>query len=280
MTTRAPVLITGCSSGIGLATALACARAGWPVIAGIKSEAEAGGLPGALAAEPLGVETEVIDIAQEASVTAAFARIRARHPRLSALVNNAGISVGGFFEDVADDELKDCFEVNVFGTARVTRAALPLLRAGAPSWVITVSSMAGRLGLPGLSAYHGAKHALEGLFECLRYELAPERIWVTLVEPGIIRTPIMQSGTRLARRFDSAESPHRARSTRLWTGFRERFERTAKPPETVAAAILALLGREHPPLRVPVGSDARVILGLQKLLPERLFVRLWSRLAG
>src|SRR5688500_8415887 len=79
MTTRAPVLITGCSSGIGLATALACARAGWPVIAGIKSEAEAGGLPAAIAAEKLAIETEVIDIASEPGVAAAFERIRVRH---------------------------------------------------------------------------------------------------------------------------------------------------------------------------------------------------------
>lgn len=278
--TRDPVLITGCSSGIGLATALLLARAGWPVIAGIQSEAQAGGLPAALALEKLPVETLVIDIAREESVARAFETVRARHPRLSALVNNAGVSLGGFFEDLADDELKTCFEVNVFGTARVTRAAIPLLRAGAPSSIITISSMAGRLGLPGLSAYHGAKFALEGLFECLRYELAPDRIWVTLIEPGIIRTSIVDSGTAIARRFDTPESPHRDRASKLWTGFKQRFERTAKPPETVAAAILALLGREHPPLRVPVGADARIILALMKLLPERVAVALWSRLAG
>lgn len=279
-TARAPVLITGCSSGIGLATALALARAGWLVLAGVKSAAEVGGLPAALAAEPLPIETVVIDIASESSVAAALGGVCARHGRLAALVNNAGVSLGGFLEDVGDDELKELFEVNVFGTMRVTRAALPLLRAGAPSSIVTVSSMAGRLGVPGMGAYHGSKFALEGLFECLRYELAPERIWVSLVEPGIIRTGILDTGTRLARRFDAADSPHRARAQKLWSSFRARFERTARPPETVAHAIRALIGVENPRLRVPVGADAKIILALFKLLPERLAVRLWSRLAG
>lgn len=280
MTTRAPVFITGCSSGIGLATAIACARAGWPVIAGIKSEAEAGALPAAIAAEKLAIEVEVVDIGSAQSVEACFARIAARHPKLSGLVNNAGTVLGGFFEVLGDDELKACFEVNVFGTARVTRAAVPLLRAGAPSSVITVSSIAGRLGAPGLSAYHGAKFALEGLYECLALELAPDRIGVTLVEPGIIRTPLLETGTRLAQRFDAPDSPHRARSAKLWADFRARFERTGQPPETVARAIVNLLGRENPPLRVPVGLDARIILWIQKWMPAGLFWRLWSRLAG
>ena len=274
------MLITGCSSGIGLATALAVARAGWPVIAGVKSERELGELPARLAAEPLPIEILVVDVASADSVAAAIESVRLKHGKLAALVNNAGVSLGGFFEDVADDELRELFEVNVFGTVRLTRAAIPLLRAGAPSSIVTLSSMAGRMGVPGMSAYHGSKFALEGLYECLRYELKPERIGVTLVEPGLIRTTILDTGTRLARRFDDPASPNRARAQKLWTDFRARFARTAKPPETVANAIVKLLGDEDPPLRVPVGADARVILALFKLLPEWLAVKLWTKLAG
>lgn len=272
-------MITGCSSGIGLATALRLARSGRPVIAGVKSAAERGELPARVAAEKLPIEELILDIARPESVAAAIETVRAKHGRLSALVNNAGISLGGFFEDLADDELAALFETNVFGTARLTRAAIPLLRAGAPSSIVTVSSMAGRMGVPGMSAYHGSKFALEGLFECLRYELAPERIWVSLVEPGIIRTGILEA-TTLARRFDDPASPHRARAAKLWGDFRRRFDRTAKPPDTVAAAIERLIGRENPPLRVPVGADARIILALFRVLPESWALRLWSRLAG
>jgi NAD(P)-dependent dehydrogenase (short-subunit alcohol dehydrogenase family) len=276
---KGPVLITGCSSGIGLATALHLARRGWPVIAGVKSEAEKGSLPEAIAAERLGVEIATIDVDRDDTVEAAIASIAARRATLAALVNNAGIGSGGFFEDLDEDELRAIFETNFFGTARVTRRALPLLRAGAPSAIVTVSSMAGRIGLPGMSAYHASKFALEGLFESLRFELAPHGVSVTLVEPGVIRTGIL-AGTRLARRFDDPRSVNHARASRLWEGLKRRVERTAKPPEIVALAIERILLTPRPPLRVPVGADARIILGLQKLLPERLMIGLWGRLAG
>ena len=250
------------------------------MIAGVKSEADAGGLPAALAAEPLPIEQVVLDLTSADSVTRAIGDIGAKHGKLAALVNNAGVSLGGFFEDVADEELATLFETNVFGTVRVTRAAIPLLRAGAPSSIVTLSSMAGRMGAPGMSGYHGSKFALEGLFESLRYELAPERIWVSLIEPGLIRTNILDTGTRLAKRFEDPQNPRRERSSKLWTGFKARFARTAQPPQTVADAIGRLIGVEHPPLRVPVGADARIILALFRLLPQRLAVRLWSRLAG
>lgn len=279
-TIKGPVLITGCSSGIGLATTLLLARAGVPVVAAVKGEADRGGLPAALASGKLPVEMIDLDVTSEESVAAALAHVKAKHGRLAALVNNAGIGSGGFFEDLADDELREIFDVNFFGTARVTRHALPLLRASAPSSIVTLSSMAGRIGVPGMSAYHASKFALEGLFECLRHELAPHGVTVSLVEPGLIRTTILDTGTRLARRFDDPGSVNHARAQKLWVDFKARFARTAKPPETVAAAIAALLAHPSPPLRVPVGADAKVILGLQKLLPEKLMLRLWSRLAG
>jgi NAD(P)-dependent dehydrogenase (short-subunit alcohol dehydrogenase family) len=279
-TTKGPVLITGCSSGIGLATALMLGRAGRTVIAAVKGEADRGGLPAALAAEKLPVEMIDLDITNEASVAAGISYVKEKHGRLGALVNNAGIGSGGFFEDLGDDELRDIFEVNFFGTARITRHALPLLRASAPSAIVTLSSMAGRIGVPGMSAYHASKFALEGLFECLRYELVPHGVAVSLVEPGLIRTTILDTGTKLARRFDDPTSVNHARTQKLWQGFKARFARTAKPPETVAAAIARLVDDPAPPLRVPVGADAKVILGLQKVLPESVMMRLWTRLAG
>lgn len=276
----APVLITGCSSGIGLATALALARDGYLVVANVKSLEEQGTLREDARREDLPIDILPFDITDEAATAEAFRYLALKYGRLHALVNNAGIAGGGFFEDVADDELHPIFEVNLFGTARVTRMALPMLRAAGSSYLVTVSSMAGRLGVPAMSVYHSSKFALEGLFESIALEMRPHGVRVTLVEPGLIRTSIVGPGLRLARRFDDPSSVHRERARKLWTDFQKRFERTAQPPETVARAIVRILSSANPPLRQPVGLDSKIILAIQKVLPEWLWLKLWRPLAG
>jgi NAD(P)-dependent dehydrogenase (short-subunit alcohol dehydrogenase family) len=274
-----PILITGCSSGIGLATALHLARVGYRVIAGIKSDLEAGTLLEEVKRTQLGIETLPIDITQEESTQKAFDHIKKSYGRLTALVNNAGIGIGGFFEDMGEDEFRAQFETNLFGTARVTRHAIPFLRASAPSALITITSLAGRIGVAGMSAYHASKFALEGLFECLHYELKPHGVRVSVLEPGLIRTPLIDNW-QLSRGYTNAQSVHHPRVTKLWKDFKARFERTAQSPQIVADAIARILSDPAPQLRYPIGSDAKVILAFQKVLPQRVMNWLWTRLSG
>ncbi|MBI3893740.1 MAG: SDR family NAD(P)-dependent oxidoreductase [Candidatus Wallbacteria bacterium] len=276
----APVLITGCGSGIGLATALALARAGYQVVAGVKSLEEQGTLREDSRKEDLPVDIVPFDITDEASTQEVFHYLSLTYGRLHALVNNAGIAAGGFFEDLDDDEVRSIFETNFFGTARVTRLAIPLLRAAGSSYLIAISSMAGRLGVPAMSVYHATKFALEGLFECIYLELRPHGVRVVLVEPGLIRTSIMGSAFRLCRRFDDPASVNRDRAHKLWDGFQKRFERTAQPPATVAGEIQRILESHDPPLRQPAGLDSKIILFIQKWTPAWLWLRLWRGQAG
>lgn len=274
------VLITGCSSGIGLATALELARSGRTVVAGVKSLDEQGSLREDARTAGVAVDMVPLDITDEASVRGVLDYVAHKYGGLSALVNNAGIGGAGFFEDLDETEVRELFETNFFGTARLTRLAIPLLRKAAPSHLVTLSSMAGRLGVPAMSVYHATKFALEGLCECLYYELRPHGVRVVLVEPGLIRTPIMGSAFRLAKRFADPASVNHARAQKIWAEFQTRFQRTAQPPAIVATAIARILADPDPPLRRPVGADARIILAIRGLLPEGVWHALWRRVAG
>lgn len=280
-TSSGVILVTGATSGIGRATALLLATQGHPVIATV--------LPGddttSLAAEaPPGshLDVHVLDITSEEDARRLADTIRERHGSLKALVNNAGNAVAGFFEELSEDDLRAQFEVNVFGTARVTRLMLPLLRTWASthgrSHLVVLSSMAGRIGGPALGAYHSSKFAIEGLFESLDHEVRPLGVRIVLVEPGLVRTSLLSRGLRRARTFLDPESPYSARGQRLWTDFKSRWDRTGRPPEEVARSIARALLDPDPPLRRPCGWDARILLGIARWMPEGLWLRLWRHL--
>lgn len=276
-TAPARVLVTGCSTGIGLETALGLARAGYRVTAAVKSPADHGDLPRLAAGLPIDlVEMDITDVA---GVERVFADLERTGEPLHALVNNAGIGIGGFLEDLADDEIRSVFETNVFGTTRVIRRALPLLRRRTPSYVLTLSSLSGRIGTAGMTAYNSSKFALEGLLECLYYELLPQGIRVVVVEPGLVKTGLIGVGFRPARAVSEGRAHDPARVGRLWADLERRVQTKSIPAAKVAEAIEKILRTASPPLRVPVGPDARVILLLRRILPEGLFHRMWARLA-
>lgn len=275
------VLITGCRSGFGLGTALAAARAGFAVYAGLRDLSTADALEAATAG--LDVTPLQLDVTRPAEREAAVARVLAERGRLDHLVNNAGIAVGGFLEQLEEDELRRVFEVNVFGAWAMTKACLPALRNGGGGTVVMVSSMSGRMALPTLGAYAGSKFALEGLGEAWRHELKPFGIRVVLMEPGAYRTDIFERNRNVCRRFDDADGPYRP-----WVAAGNRLHRTivdrlARDPAEVCEHIVRCLQDPSPALRQPIGPLAKPRATLRELLPfaavELLMERLlsWAR---
>jgi NAD(P)-dependent dehydrogenase (short-subunit alcohol dehydrogenase family) len=266
------VFITGSSSGIGRACALHLAGLGWTVHAGVRKEADGASLvrEGGQNIGPVS-----IDVAEESSIGAAAEEIglRVGGDGLAALVNNAGVSVNGPVELIPMDGWRRQFEVNVFGQVAVTRAMLPHLRAHAAreGWarIVMMSSIAGRVGQAVLGPYCASKHALEAVSDALRYELTPQRIQVSIIEPGAIKSEIWKKGQEDAaasRGEDAAEARYRAMVDRvIWLA--GKAEEGAIPAVRVAKVVERCLTARRPPIRVLVGNDAKALAWMKRVLP-------------
>ena len=180
-TTRT-VLITGCSSGIGEATAARLAGAGWTVYATARKPETLAGL------EAAGCRALALDVTSEESMTSAVDAVLTESGRIDALVNNAGYSQSGAVETLDLDDVRRQFETNVFGLVRLCQLVLPTMRARGNGRIVNISSMGGRLVFPGGGAYHATKYAVEALSDALRFEVAGFGVKVVIVEPGLITT--------------------------------------------------------------------------------------------
>src|SRR5450432_2547826 len=207
---RPVTLITGCSSGIGLLCAIELARAGFRVFATMRNVARRAALDKAAAAAGVELTVLPLDVTIPASVAAAVADVRAQAGDIDVLVNNAGIAIAGFAEDLSLAELREQMETSFFGLVTATQAVLPQMRQRHSGRIINISSISGRLALPGLAAYCAAKFAVEGYSEALRFELAPHGVLVSLVEPGCFKTELYDVNRRIAKRTQDPASPHRA----------------------------------------------------------------------
>ncbi|HSI35638.1 MAG TPA: SDR family oxidoreductase [Tepidisphaeraceae bacterium] len=264
------VLITGASSGIGLACATHLAARGWRVYAGVRDVAAFRHVSDAL--RPLR-----LDVTDAASIAAALVTIRAESPALTALVNNAGIAVSGPLECVTADELRQQFDVNVLGLAAVTRATLPLLRAHAtaatsPTTIVNVSSVSGLLAFPFLGAYAASKFAVEAMSDALRIELSPWRIRVALVEPGPVATPIWakakSAGEGQAARWGPEACALYPRYFTMMPAQLAESERHAVPVEMVARTVERAVTAPRIKARYPLGPGSH-IARLRKFVPDR-----------
>jgi len=269
-------LVTGTSSGFGLLTAVELARTCHQVFATMRDPARAA--PLLEAAARLGVEVTVLplDVRDPGSIAACVAEVLHRAGRIDVLVNNAGIAIGGFFEDQSAAEIREQFETNVFGAMEVTRAVLPSMRAARSGKVITVSSFGGRMGTPGLGPYCATKFALEGFAESLRHELRALGVQVALVEPGTYGTQAFFSNKRVARGA-GASADYAGRLEVAQAALYADLERRQPDPREVARAIGRLAAARRVPLRTTVGRDARLGAFAQWLLPAWLFERVVAR---
>lgn len=282
---RRVAIVTGSSSGIGLAASLALARAGHTVHATMRDTSRSGRLEDAASAEGLDVRVSQMDVDDDSSVDAAVSRaLGGGAGRLDVLVNNAGYGAVGAVEDIPMGEFRAQFETNLFGVVRVIKAAAPAMRrtaaegagggGGGPGpTIVNVSSVAGRIGFPATSAYISSKFALEGLSESLAYELAPFGVRVVVVEPGVIKTNFFDS-MRMCEA--PAGSPYADMTAKVVSNVRMMVELGTEASE-VADAIARAASSDKPLPRYVVGNDAVMFLEARKSKTDAEFVEYMSK---
>jgi len=269
------VLVTGASTGLGLATALELADAGFRVFASVRAEESRQLVAQAAAARGVELETLRLDLDDRDSIATAVAHVIESAGGLYGLVNNGGIGLRGCLEDCSEAEIRQLFETNVMGTIAVTREVLPAMRAGGCGRIVTISSIAGRVCGWGVTLYCATKWAQEGFGEGMAQELAPFGIQSILVEPGIIKTERWQEHRGTAAGAADASSPYHALFRESEAIADRLVERSPTRPADVAAAVREALTAEHPKLRYVVGRGARLVISLRRHLPQAFFERLY-----
>lgn len=245
-------VVTGTSTGIGLATSLHLARNGYRVFAGMRNLAKADALRDAAAAEDLSVEVIEIDVTSELSTKSAFEAVRSAGP-VDVLVNNAGIGGASPLELTPEAEHRQIFETNYFGAVRCIQQVLPFMRERGRGAIANITSVEGVFATPNQIAYSASKFALECLGEALAHEICRFGVRVFNIEPGVIMTNIFENSAE-ATRYDKA-SPYQSLMRRNGKVFAAGFKQ-GTPPEEVAAAILQAITADDYKLRWPVGQDA------------------------
>jgi NAD(P)-dependent dehydrogenase (short-subunit alcohol dehydrogenase family) len=262
------VLVTGCSSGIGRASALRLARSGWTVYASARRPETIAELGEA------GCHTLALDVTDEDSMHAAVETVEQAEGAVGVLINNAGYSQSGAIETVPMDAVRRQFETNVFGLVRLTQLVLPKMRAQRWGKIVNVGSMGGRLTFPGAGHYHATKHALEALSDALRFELRGFDIDVILLEPGLITTEFgTAASASMVGLEDSQEDPYahfNATVAAVTAGAYEGPMRVlGAGPERVAKVLERALARRHPPARITITASAKLSIATRRLLSDR-----------
>jgi NAD(P)-dependent dehydrogenase (short-subunit alcohol dehydrogenase family) len=271
--TSKAVLITGCSSGIGHATAERLAERGWTVYATARKPESIQDLEGK------GCRLLALDVTDEESMRAAVAEVEEREGVVGVLVNNAGYSLSGAVESLTMDDLRAQFETNVFGLVRLAQLVLPGMRRQRYGRIVNLSSMGGKLVFPGGGAYHATKFAVEALSDAMRFELGGFGIAVVVIEPGLIRTRFGEAAVGTIQ-SSGDDGP--------WDGFNQAVAATTAGayegplsklgagPEAVARTIERAISSRRPRTRYPVTASARLMLAQRALMPDRL----WDRVVG
>ncbi|RCV49038.1 oxidoreductase [Marinitenerispora sediminis] len=243
-------LITGASSGFGRAVAEAALAAGDTVVATARRPET---LRGLATGYPDHLVPLALDVTDHQRITDVVAEAVRRCGRIDVLVNNAGRGHIGAVEEAADGELREMMELHFFGPAALVRAVLPHMRSRSSGAIVQMSSMGGRFSFAGVGAYSASKFALEGLSEALAHEVAPHGIQVLIVEPGAFRTAFAGNDVLLRSTplpaYQDTVGP-------LRTSLPSTDGRQPGDPDKAAAAILAALAADKPPLRLPLGNDA------------------------
>ena len=274
MASSGTVVITGASTGIGRATALRLARAGFAVLAGVRREEDGA----ALRAQDGRIEPVIVDVTDAGQIAALAARVGGSP--LAGLVNNAGIAVAGPLEGVPLDLVRRQYEVNVFGLLAVTQALLDPIRAG-QGRIVNIGSIGGRINTPFVGPYSSSKAAVRSLSAALRRELRPWDIRVALVEPGALDTPIWRKGEAGAQETIDA-LPDRVRSLYArpldaLVAATRKIAANASSADDAAQAIEHALTAERPKAIYTVGREARIQGALHSVLPARTFDALVAR---
>jgi len=266
------VLITGCSSGIGYETALMLARNGFHTFATMRNTKKSDSLEEIIKKERLDLIIRELDVNDDTSIENTINCIKREANRIDVLINNAGYGLVGFFEDLTLDEIRNQFEVNFFGVLNITKKIIPIMRLQKSGIIINVSSGAGQVGFPGISAYVSTKFAIEGFSESLMYELFPYGIKVVIIEPGVIKTNFFRNC--IVSEHSMKKSSAYSRSLDKFQKNVELMQEHATSPIDVAKVIIQVLGNNEPKQRYIVGNDVAMILEAKKNLSDIEFKKM------
>ena len=266
-----PVLITGCSTGIGRATAERLARNGLTVYATARK------LDSIADLEAAGCRTLALDVTSEESMRAAVAAVEEAEVAFGALVNNAGYSQSGAVETVPLDEVRRQFETNVYGLLRMCQLVLPAMRREGRGRIVNVSSMGGKLTFPGGGIYHATKYAVEAISDALRFEVRGFGVYVSVIEPGLIKTNFAETAVDSVSEDEGPYAKFNSAVQASTAGvYDSALGKLGGGPETVAKAIESAITARRPKTRYPVTASARFFMTQRALLPDRA----WDAVVG
>lgn len=262
------VLITGCSSGIGYATAERLAADGWKVYATARKPETLSGL------KEKGCETLALDVTEEASMSAAVDTVIAAEGAVGVLVNNAGYSQSGAVESVPIDQIRRQFETNVFGLIRMCQLALPGMRQQRWGKIVNLGSMGGRLTFPGGGLYHATKYAVEAISDALRFEVRGFGVDVILIEPGLIVTKFGEVA-KASVGESAGDGPYEHFNRKVAELSEEAYKgpmaKLGAGPEAVANTIAGALKSGRPKARYAVTPSAHLLINQRRITPDRVW---------
>ena len=266
-------LVTGSSSGIGLETALALARDGYETYASIRDLKKSAELEYAAKKENLKIKIIELDVDKEESIISAIKKISSDSGRLDVLVNNAGYGQFGCTEDITLDDFRKQFETNFFSIVKIIQEVSPIMRNQKSGIIVNISSVVGKIGLPGSPAYISTKFALEGFSECLRYELGQFGIKTTLIEPGVIKTNFFNS----MKIPESKKDPkYKELTDHILAGLKMMAE-MGTPPSQVADVIMKAINSDEILPRYIVGTDAAMFMEAKQAKTDLEFEKYMSK---
>ena len=266
-------LVTGSSSGIGYETALALARDGYFTYATMRNTTKGEKIQEAAKNENLQIEVLELDVDKPESIKSAVEKVIADKNRIDVLVNNAGYGQFGCTEDVSIEDFKKQFETNFFSIVRIIQEIAPTMRKQNSGIIVNISSVVGRMGLPGSPAYISTKFALEGLSECLRYELGQFGIKVTMIEPGVIKTNFFDS----MKIPDSKSDPkYKELTDNILSGLKMMVQMGTAPAQVAEVIIKAIHDDEILP-RYTAGTDAAMFMEAKKMKTDIEFEKYMSK---
>ena len=266
-------LVTGSSSGIGLETALSLARDGYYTFASMRNLGKAAELEHAAKKENLPIKVIELDVDSEQSIISGIKKVVAEGGRLDVLVNNAGYGQFGCTEDLTIDDFRKQFETNFFSIVRIIQEVAPIMRKQNSGNIINISSVVGRMGLPGSPAYISSKFALEGLGECLRYELGQFGIKSTMIEPGVIKTNFFNSMKVPESKIDPK---YKTLTDNILAGLKMMVEMGTAPSQVADVVMKAIHDDEMLP-RYVVGTDAAMFMEAKKMKTDLEFEKYMSK---
>lgn len=262
-------VVTGSSTGIGFETSLALARNGFHTYATMRNLDKSGKIMEIASNENLPLDVLRLDVTDDKSIKEAIGQVYDKNKRIDVLINNAGYALAGPLEETSTEEIKTQFETNFFGAIKTMQSVIPIMRNQKNGKIVNITSMGGRIAIPLDPIYHGTKFALEGLSECIRYELGLFNIKIILIEPGAVGSNFWNN-IKMANKSENSLSPYQNVIDTVSETFSKMSENVISPSD-VATIIIKAVTTNTPEFRYVVGEDAKMIMEKSKNLSDKEF---------